>query len=332
MALPARASAVRSVGPPGLEVVAALRVRLQAQGGDDRLGVRHAPRLGRRDPLALGHPRRQRHESGCPGGPLRRLAPLMTPRCTSCRASVGSLAADSLRVVADGASGPSTERVTSGHGVYLGRPHAPHGALMNPSAAQVQRVYLLLTLLTTLATSFIWGVNTLFLLDAGLSNTEAFAANAFFSLGHGPLRGAHRRAWPTRAAGASRSCSGAATLLASTLLYLAMWQVEAPFVGWAVASHPAGPRLHLLLGRHGGLARRCPRGPPASGATSRRSSAGARRWPARPCSTGSVLGGVVAQLTNLGVPYLLRAAMLGLALAGGLPPHARPGLQAADGT
>ncbi|MGI8534279.1 MAG: MFS transporter, partial [Candidatus Limnocylindrales bacterium] len=47
----------------------------------------------------------------------------------------------------------------------------------------VQRTYLLLTLLTTLAASFIWGVNTLFLLDAGLSNAEAFAANAFFSLG-----------------------------------------------------------------------------------------------------------------------------------------------------
>jgi len=31
----------------------------------------------------------------------------------------------------------------------------------------VQRTYLLLTLLTTLATSFIWGINTLFLLDAG---------------------------------------------------------------------------------------------------------------------------------------------------------------------
>jgi len=47
----------------------------------------------------------------------------------------------------------------------------------------VQRVYLTLTLLTTFAASFIWGVNTLFLLDAGLSNAEAFAANAFFSAG-----------------------------------------------------------------------------------------------------------------------------------------------------
>ena len=35
---------------------------------------------------------------------------------------------------------------------------------------------------------------------------------------------------------------------------------------------------------------------------------------APPCSSGSVLGGVVAQLTNLGVPYVLRAVMLGFAL------------------
>ena len=35
----------------------------------------------------------------------------------------------------------------------------------------------------TLAASLIWGINTIFLLDAGLSNLEAFAANAFFSAG-----------------------------------------------------------------------------------------------------------------------------------------------------
>ncbi|MEX2419188.1 MAG: MFS transporter, partial [Acidimicrobiia bacterium] len=54
---------------------------------------------------------------------------------------------------------------------------------MNDASRAVQRTYLLLLLLSTLAASFIWGINTLFLLDAGLSNTEAFAANAFFSLG-----------------------------------------------------------------------------------------------------------------------------------------------------
>ena len=49
--------------------------------------------------------------------------------------------------------------------------------------ASVQRVYLSLLLGNTLAASLIWGINTIFLLDAGLSNLEAFAANAFFTAG-----------------------------------------------------------------------------------------------------------------------------------------------------
>ena len=54
---------------------------------------------------------------------------------------------------------------------------------MNAAARKIQRVYLTLTLGNTLAASFIWGINTLFLLDAGLTNFEAFAANAFFTAG-----------------------------------------------------------------------------------------------------------------------------------------------------
>ena len=54
---------------------------------------------------------------------------------------------------------------------------------MNDVARRIQRVYLTLMLGNTLAASFIWGINTLFLLDAGLSNLEAFAANAFFTAG-----------------------------------------------------------------------------------------------------------------------------------------------------
>lgn len=60
---------------------------------------------------------------------------------------------------------------------------------MTEQARRVQRIYLLLTLLSTLAASFIWGINTLFLLDAGLNNAQAFGANAFFTAGDGDLRG-----------------------------------------------------------------------------------------------------------------------------------------------
>ena len=50
---------------------------------------------------------------------------------------------------------------------------------MPATATSVKRTYYLLLLGNTLAASLIWGINTIFLLDAGLSNLEAFAANAF---------------------------------------------------------------------------------------------------------------------------------------------------------
>src|SRR3954463_15510242 len=103
---------------------------------------------------------------------------------------------------------------------------------MNEAALGVQRTYLTLTLLTTLSASFIWGINTLFLLDAGLNNTEAFAANAFFTLGQvifevptGVVADVQGRRFSF--------LLGATTLMLSTLIYLYMWTSHAPFVGWA---------------------------------------------------------------------------------------------------
>jgi MFS family permease len=106
---------------------------------------------------------------------------------------------------------------------------------MTQAAHTVERTFLLLTLLTTLAAPFIWGINTLFLLDAGLNNNEAFAANAFFTLGQ-VIFGV-----PTGVVADTRGrrfsfLLGAATLLVSTLLYLFMWQVHAALWGWAAAS------------------------------------------------------------------------------------------------
>ena len=102
-------------------------------------------------------------------------------------------------------------------------------------AARVRRTYRLLTLFSTLAASFIWGINTLFLLDAGLSNVQAFAANAFFTAGMVIFEiptGVVADTWGRR----TSYLLGAATLLLSTLLYLAMWHVHAPFWAWAVTS------------------------------------------------------------------------------------------------
>ena len=54
---------------------------------------------------------------------------------------------------------------------------------MKQTSTTVRRTYYVLTAGNTLAASLIWGINTIFLLDAGLTNFEAFAANAFFTAG-----------------------------------------------------------------------------------------------------------------------------------------------------
>ncbi|MBA2490053.1 MAG: MFS transporter [Chloroflexi bacterium] len=176
----------------------------------------------------------------------------------------------------------------------------------------VQRTYLLLTLLTTLAASFIWGVNTLFLLDAGLSNAEAFAANAFFSLGQVVFE------IPTGVVADTRGrrlsfLLGAATLLVSTLLYLFMWQTGAPFLGWAIASVLLGLGFTFFSGATEAWL------VDALGATGFSGDLESVFGRAQVVGgtamlVGSVAGGVVAQLTDLGVPYVLRAAMLGVTL------------------
>jgi hypothetical protein len=51
------------------------------------------------------------------------------------------------------------------------------------SSARVVRAYLAISGLFTLSASVIWGVNTLFLLDAGLDIFEVFIANAAFTAG-----------------------------------------------------------------------------------------------------------------------------------------------------
>jgi len=179
---------------------------------------------------------------------------------------------------------------------------------VSTAPGQVQRVYLLLTLLTTLAASFIWGINTLFLLDAGLNNTEAFAANAFFSIGMVLFE------VPTGVVADTRGrrfsfLLGALTLLASTLLYLVMWQIEAPFVGWAFASILLGLGFTFFSGAteawlvdaleatgfEGNLETVFGRGQTIAGVA---------------MLVGSVAGGIVAQMTSLGVPYILRVIML----------------------
>ena len=181
-----------------------------------------------------------------------------------------------------------------------------------PTPVRIQRTYLLLTTLTTLAASFIWGVNTLFLLDAGLSNTEAFAANAFFAIGQVLFE------VPTGVVADTRGrrfsyLLGAFTLLVSTVLYLVMWQIHAPFVGWAVVSILLGLGFTFFSGATEAWL------VDALGATGFTGSLEAVFGRAQTATgaamlVGTVLGGVIAQATDLGTPYLLRAGMLGVTL------------------
>jgi MFS family permease len=176
----------------------------------------------------------------------------------------------------------------------------------------VQRTYLLLTLLTTLATSFIWGINTLFLLDAGLSNVEAFSANAFFALGQVIFE------VPTGVVADTRGrrfsfLLGAATLLLSTLLYLVMWQVHAPFAGWALASILLGLGFTFFSGATEAWLVDALH---ATGYTGSLEAVFGRAQTVGGIAMlgGSVAGGFIAQATNLGVPFLFRAGMLGVTL------------------
>ncbi|MGH8836150.1 MAG: MFS transporter [Actinomycetes bacterium] len=184
---------------------------------------------------------------------------------------------------------------------------------MNPLARQIQRTYLTLLLGNTLAASFIWGINTLFLLDAGLSNLEAFAANAFFTAGMVIFEvptGVVADTWGRRVS----YLLGTITLAGSTLLYYLMWQIEAPFWSWAVVSILIGLGFTFFSGAveawlvdalryaryEGALESVLGRGQMIGGVA---------------MLGGSVLGGIIAQATSLGVPFLLRVAVLLLMFA-----------------
>src|ERR671922_715282 len=104
-----------------------------------------------------------------------------------------------------------------------------------PTPRSIQSTYLGLLAGNTLAASLIWGINTIFLLDAGLSNTEAFAANAFFTGGMVLFEVPTGVVADTRGRRTSYLI-GTLTLAVSTLLYLLMWHASAPFWAWAVTS------------------------------------------------------------------------------------------------
>ena len=177
-----------------------------------------------------------------------------------------------------------------------------------PTPASIQRIYLVLLLGNTLAASFIWGINTIFLLDAGLSNLEAFAANAFFAVGTVVFEVPTGIVADTVGRRASYLL-GTVTLTATTLLYVLLWELHAPFWQWAVVSMLLGLGFTFFSGA---VEAWLVDALQATGFTGSLDSVFAKGQVVSGFAmlTGSVIGGYVAQVTSLGVPFLLRGAVL----------------------
>src|SRR5207245_2012708 len=102
---------------------------------------------------------------------------------------------------------------------------------------------------------------------------------------------------------------GTVTLAASTLLYVLLWRIHAPFWAWAVVSVLVGLGFTFFSGAveawlvdalkatgfTGQLEAVFGRGQVVSGVA---------------MLSGSVVGGLIAQKTNLGVPFVLRGLIL----------------------
>ena len=174
--------------------------------------------------------------------------------------------------------------------------------------ATVRRTYYGLTAGTTFAASLIWGINTIFLLDAGLTNLEAFTANAFYTAGMVLFEiptGIVADSWGRRAS----FLLGTVTLAVTTGLYVWLWQIRADFFWWAIVSALLGLGFTFFSGAveawlvdaltatgfRGRLDDVLARGQVVSGTM---------------MLIGSVAGGFLAQLTNLGVTYVARAGVL----------------------
>jgi MFS family permease len=180
---------------------------------------------------------------------------------------------------------------------------------MTATPTTIKRTYYALLLGNTLAASLIWGINTIFLLDAGLSNLEAFAANAFFTAGMVIFEvptGIVADMWGRRAS----FLLGTITLAVTTGLYVLLWEVEAAFWAWAVVSLLLGLGFTFFSGATEAwlvdALRATGEDGPLEPVFARAQIIGGIAM-----LSGSVGGGYLAQVTNLGVPFVLRAVVLG---------------------
>jgi MFS family permease len=171
----------------------------------------------------------------------------------------------------------------------------------------IVRVYLVSTGLFALATSLIWGVNTLFLLDAGLDIFQVMIVNAAFSAGQVIFE------VPTGVVADTigRRVSfliGIAVLFLSTLIYVAAWNY-----GWNIWSF-VGASLILGLGytfQTGAVDAWLVDALDYTGFDGHTETVFARGGMVFGTAMlfGTLAGGFIGQV-NLGLPFLVRAGIL----------------------
>lgn len=178
---------------------------------------------------------------------------------------------------------------------------------MTGKARRIRTIYLVLSQFVWLPTSLIVGVNTLFLLDGGLTNVEVFAANAIYTLGlvlfeipTGMVADTYGRR--------TSYLLGAVVQLIGNLLYFWMWHTKGPFWGWGAASLLLGfgytffsGALEAWLvdalkdaGYEGDLDPIFAKNQIVTGAA---------------MLVGTIAGGFIAQVAALGTPYLVRSGL-----------------------
>lgn len=167
--------------------------------------------------------------------------------------------------------------------------------------------YFALAGLYTLSAALIWGVNTLFLLDAGLGFFEVFVANAAFSAGMVLFEVPTGVVADTLGRRVSFLLS-VSVLAATTLLYVGLAELDAGVVAFAVVSVGMGLGYTFYSGAmeawlvdalgatgyRGLLDRVFARGQQVTGAA---------------MLVGTVGGGLLGQI-DLSLPYVVRAALL----------------------
>jgi MFS family permease len=183
----------------------------------------------------------------------------------------------------------------------------PDLAAPQPSSRRILTGYFTLAGLYTLSAALIWGVNTLFLLDAGLSFFQVFVANAAFSAGMLVFEIPTGVIADTLGRRVSFLLS-VSVLGVTTLLYVGLARVEAGVVAFALVSVLMGLGFTFYSGAmeawlvdalaatdyRGLLDRVFARGHQVTGAA---------------MLVGTVGGGLLGQI-DLALPYLARSALL----------------------